>query len=152
LTAKTLAKQIAQFALSKKAQEIVIMDLRKVADMTDFFVVCSAESDTQVKAIADAVMDGTEEKGVAAWHKEGLSQRQWVLLDYVDVVVHIFHKEARRFYSLEKMWGDAKIEIVEDTPPPVKTPAVKAVKAKKTLKAAKPAAPKKPRAKKAVTE
>lgn len=90
------------------------MDLRKLTDMTDFFVICSADSDVQVKAIADAVMEGTEKLGADVWHREGLSQRQWVLLDYVDVVVHIFNKELRRFYSLEKLWGDAKVECVED--------------------------------------
>ena len=114
MTPKTLARKIAQFALTKKAHAVTIMDLRKVTDMADFFVVCSADSDVQVKAVADAVADGTEELGLSPWHREGLSQRQWVLLDYVDVVVHVFHKEVRRFYGLEKLWGDAKIEVVED--------------------------------------
>ncbi len=116
MTPKTLAKKIAQFALSKKAHAITILDLRKITDMTDFFVICSADSDVQVKAISDAIMDGTEELGIPAWHREGITQRQWVLLDYVDVVAHVFHKEARRFYALEKLWGDAKIEVVEDVP------------------------------------
>lgn len=106
------------------------MDLRKVTDIADFFVVCSADSDVQVKAIADAVADGTESFGVSPWHREGLSQRQWVLLDYVDVVVHVFHKEIRKFYGLEKLWGDAKIEAVEDDIPR-RLPARKA-QAKKT--------------------
>ncbi len=114
MTPKTLARKIAQFALTKKAHAVTIMDLRKVTDMADFFVVCSADSDVQVKAVADAVADGTEELGLSPWHREGLSQRQWVLLDYVDVVVHIFHKETRKHYALEKLWGDAKIEVVED--------------------------------------
>jgi len=116
LTPRILAKKIAAFALTKKASDVVIMDLRKVTDMTDFFVVCSADSDVQVKAVADAIIDGTETIGESTWHKEGLSQRQWILLDYVDVVVHVFHIEARRFYGLEKLWGDAKIEQVEDVP------------------------------------
>ena len=114
MTPKILAKKIAQLALLKKARDVIIMDLRKVTDMADYFVVCSADSDTQVKAISDAVTDGTEKIGVEAWHREGLSQRQWVLLDYVDVVVHVFHQEARKFYGLEKLWGDARVEAVED--------------------------------------
>jgi ribosome-associated protein len=122
LTPKTLAKKIAAFALTKKAANVVMMDLRKVTDMADFFVVCSADSDVQVKAVADAIIDGTETLGEKTWHQEGLSQRQWVLLDYVDVVVHVFHKDARRFYGLEKLWGDAKIETVEDVPEVKKTP------------------------------
>jgi ribosome-associated protein len=124
LTTKNLAKKIAQFALTKKAHAVTIMDLRKVTDMADFFVVCSADSDVQVKAVADAIAMGTEELGMSPWHREGLSQRQWVLLDYVDVVVHIFHKETRRYYGIEKLWGDAKIEVVEDDAPK-KIPAKK---------------------------
>ncbi len=92
------------------------MDLRKVTDMTDFFVICSGDSDVQVKAIADAIADSTETIGVDAWHQEGITQRQWVLLDYVDVVVHVFHKEIRKYYGLERLWGDAKIQHVKDEP------------------------------------
>jgi ribosome-associated protein len=118
VTTKTLAKKIAHFALTKKASNVTVMDLRKLTDMTDFFVVCSADSDIQVGAVADAVVDGTDTLGMPVWHREGLSQRRWVLLDYVDVVVHIFHKEARRFYGLEKLWGDAPFEQIEDVPAP----------------------------------
>ena len=123
LVSKTLAKKIALLALTKKAHAVTIMDLRKITDVADFFVVCSADSDVQVKAIADAVADGTEKYGLGPWHREGLTQRQWVLLDYVDVVVHIFHKETRKFYGIEKLWGDAAMELVEDTPK--KTPTRK---------------------------
>lgn len=115
---KALARKLAEFTLEKKAHDVIVMDLRKVTDMTDFFVICSADSDTQVKAIADSVIDGTEKMDMEIWHKEGLAQRQWVLLDYVDIVVHIFHKDARKFYGLEKIWGDAKVEHVEDEPAP----------------------------------
>ena len=111
---KIFAKKIAQFALSKKAHDVTIMDLRKLTDMTDFFVVCAADSDVQAKAVADAITDGTERLGVHAWHREGLSHRQWILLDYIDVVVHVFHRDVRKFYGLEKLWGDAKLEIVTD--------------------------------------
>jgi len=129
LTPKTLAKKIAYFALTKKASNVLIMDLRKLTDMADFFVVCSADSDVQVKAIADAVIDGMETLDEPAWHQEGISQRQWVLLDYVNVVVHVFHKEMRKYYALDKLWGDAKIEEVEDKP--VKKKAVKKPKVTK---------------------
>ena len=113
---KTLAKKIAALALTKKAAHVVIMDLRKLTDMTDYFVVCSGDSDIQVKAISDAILDGTEKIGVNVWHKEGISQRQWILLDFVDVVTHVFHKDARIYYGLDKLWGDAKIEEVLDKP------------------------------------
>ena len=117
MTAKTLAKKIGLFALTKKAHDVILMDLRKITDMTDFFVICSADSDTQVKAVADAIEEGADSLNSFVWHKEGVTQRQWVLLDYVNVVVHVFHKDARKFYSLEKIWGDAKVEKIEDKVP-----------------------------------
>lgn len=114
MTSRMLAKKIALFALSKKASDVVMMDLRKLTAPSDFFVVCSADSDTQVKAIADAVRDGTERIGVMLWHSEGFRALTWVLLDYVDVVVHVFKKEARSFYNLERLWSDAKFVQVYD--------------------------------------
>lgn len=111
-----LATAIAKLALTKKAFDVAIMDLRPVTSMTDFFVVCSADSDTQIKAIADAVEEGTKEKGVSPWHKEKGSTN-WVLLDYSDVVLHIFHKHTRSYYNLEKLWGDAKIKWIRDEKP-----------------------------------
>lgn len=111
-----LANAIAKLVLTKKAHDVVIMDLRPLTSMTDFFVVCSADSDTQIKAIADAVVEGTEKKGVPPWHKE-IGSLNWVLLDYSDVVLHIFHKTARSFYNLEKLWGDAKMKRVSDSKP-----------------------------------
>ncbi len=116
LTPKALAKKIASFALAKKAQNVVLLDLRKLTTMADFFVICSAESDTQVRAIADNIRDGTERAGERVWHDEGQGESTWVLLDFVDVVVHVFHKETRSFYNLEKLWGDAAFEYFEDKP------------------------------------
>lgn len=114
MTSKILARKIARLTLTKKASDVLLMDLRRLTSMTDFFVVCSTDSDTQVKAIADAVVEGLEKEGIKVWHNEGVSQLRWVLLDYVDVVVHIFQKRIREFYNLEKLWGDAKFEGVED--------------------------------------
>lgn len=92
----------------------MILDLRKLTTITDFFVICTAYSDTQVKAVADAVIDGAKKMDERVWHKEGMTLKSWVLLDYVDVVVHIFLKDTRRFYGLEKLWGDAPvIEVIE---------------------------------------
>ena len=89
------------------------MDLRGLTTMADYFVVCSADSDVQIRAIAAAVDEGMQQKGAAAWHKESGSS-SWVLLDFVDVVVHIFHRNTRAFYNLEKLWGDARIRRVAD--------------------------------------
>ena len=125
MTSKTLAKKIAEAALTKKAYDVIIMDLRKLTTMTDYFIVCSVDSDTQARAVADAIKHDTLEDGESLVRKEGYSEGRWVLLDYVDVVVHVFHKDVRTFYNLEKLWGDAKFEYVSDEPPakPKKTAA-----------------------------
>lgn len=132
MTAKTLARKIAQFALTKKASDVVIADLRKISSVADYFVICSAGSDTQVKAIADAVVAGTSAVGHEVWHNEGYSHLNWVLLDYVDVVVHVFHKEIRSFYNLERLWGDANFEHVQDKPVTISNPKSRKGKKKKS--------------------
>lgn len=115
MTARTLAKKVASFALSKKAYDIVILDLRTLTGAVDFFVLCSADSDTQVRAVADAVRQGAEEIGSSLWHDEGYQASSWIILDFVDVVAHVFHRDTRRYYNLERLWGDApRIEIGED--------------------------------------
>lgn len=124
MTARTLAKQIADLMISKKAIDVVILDLKKLTSATDYFVICSADSDTQVKAIADSVQNGIEELGEHVWHHEGYHALRWIVLDYVDVVVHIFHKEERSFYNLDRLWGDAKRTEVQD-PLDVQKPAEK---------------------------
>jgi iojap-like ribosome-associated protein len=114
VTSRTLAKKIAELALSKKAYDVVLLDLRSLTSTTDFFVICSADSDTQVRAIADAVEKGSEDIGVSVWHTEGFQASTWIILDYVDVVVHVFHRETRLYYNLERLWSDAKTTPIED--------------------------------------
>jgi ribosome-associated protein len=109
-----LAGQIAKIALNKKAREIRIMNLQKLGAVTDYFVICHGESEAQVKAIADSILEETGQQDVRMWHREGYQHLHWVLLDYVDVVVHIFQKEMREFYRLENLWGDAEIEMIRD--------------------------------------
>ena len=116
MRASARAAAIARLTLTRKAYDVAVLDLRGLTTMADFFVVCSADSENQIKAIADAVEEGMEETGEAPWHREAGSPN-WVLLDYVDVVLHIFHREARSFYSLEKLWGDATITAVSDEHP-----------------------------------
>jgi ribosome-associated protein len=95
-------------AQTKKAEDVLVLDLRKISTVADYFVVCSGTSEVQVKAIADAIIAGLQEKGVRSWHTEGYGARRWVLIDFVDVVVHVFHAKAREYYMLESLWGDAK--------------------------------------------
>ena len=112
--ANTMAMHIAEYSLEKKAQEVCLMDLRGLSSVTDYFLICHGESDLQVKAIADAVVDGMRGEGVRPWHREGYDHLNWVVLDYVDVVVHVFRKEAREFYGLERLWGDAETETISE--------------------------------------
>lgn len=114
------AELAAQAVLNKKAIDVKILDLKGVTSIADYFVVCTAESEVQVKAIADAVETGLQQNGWKPWHVEGKSNLKWVLLDYVDIVVHVFYKDAREFYGLDNLWGDAPYEIVEDTPKGIK--------------------------------
>lgn len=138
MIARTLARTIAEEALKKKANDVVVMDLRKLQAPSDYFVLCSADSDTQVKAIADGIRDGMEDAGIAVWHSEGYKSLQWILLDYVDVVAHVFHKEARSFYNLERLWHDAAFHAVEDTSTGVKTRKMEMPKKKRTVKKKQP--------------
>jgi ribosome-associated protein len=114
LNSKELAHRISELIFTKKGFNVVTIDLSKLVSFTDYFVICSADSDTQVKAISDEVDKNLSEEGVKCWHKEGLKALSWVLMDYVDVVVHIFKKDAREFYNLEKLWGDAPTEKMTD--------------------------------------
>lgn len=112
-----LARRLANLTLEKKASNVQIFDLRRITNVADFFVVCTADSDVQVKAISNHLIETMTDEDMKPWHVEGLQQRQWVLLDFVDVVVHIFLPEVRDFYGLERLWGDAEIEEIIDVPP-----------------------------------
>ncbi|MFM7195190.1 MAG: ribosome silencing factor [Bacteroidota bacterium] len=113
-----LTQAIVRGMQEKKAQDIVIMDLRSVRNaVADFFVICSGTSDKQLAAIIDSVEEETlKAEGQDPWHKEGKQNKEWMLLDYFDVVAHVFRKDKRGFYALEKLWGDAEITTVEDEP------------------------------------
>ena len=115
-TSKKLSDLIVKGMQEKKANDIVLMDLRKVKNaVADFFVICSGNSDKQLDAIADSV-DAEVYKGLKEnpWHVEGKNNKEWMILDYTNVVAHIFRKDRRSFYALEKLWGDAEITEVED--------------------------------------
>ncbi len=104
---KSIAQKAALLASELKANDIVVLDLRGVTDMTDFFVIASGTSDTHVRAVAEHVQAGLKESGVSTTMTEGVTQGRWALLDYTDCVIHVFHPTLRQFYQLERLWGDA---------------------------------------------
>jgi len=100
------------FAADKQAQDIIVLDLRKIADFTDYFLICTGTVDVHVKAIQDAVEAGLRTIGWKPQHIESSETGRWTLMDYIDIIVHIFQPEARQFYALERLWGDApQVEI-----------------------------------------
>ena len=107
-----LARRAATICVDKKADEVVLLDLHGVTDMTDYFVIASGTSDTHVRSVAQHVVDLLGEEGTHVRSVEGLTQGRWVLLDYVDFVVHVFHPSHRAFYQLERLWGDARAVAV----------------------------------------
>lgn len=116
LDSEKLSQIIVDGMQEKKAADIVVMDLRKVKNaVADFFVICSGNSDKQLEAIADSVDEQVyktlKEK---PWHVEGKNNKEWMILDYISVVTHIFRRDRREFYALEKLWGDAEITEIEE--------------------------------------
>jgi ribosome-associated protein len=114
-TSPAIARRAAQLCLDNKARDVLMLDLKGVSDMTDFFVIASGTSDTHVRSTAQHVMDELRKEGAKVTHVEGLEQGRWVLLDYVDFVVHVFHPTLRQFYQLERLWGDAEVTQVDLT-------------------------------------
>lgn len=107
-----LVTQIAQLALDKKAENVVSINVEQITSMTNQFVICSADTNVQVKAIADGIRKNTIEKPLRI---EGYEQLNWVLLDYFDVIVHVFKTAERNYYNIEKLWGDAPLkEHIDD--------------------------------------
>lgn len=108
-----LTRLIVEAAKAKKAKDILLIDMRGVSEIADYFVICTGESDLQIKAIVDGVDEDVRKAiGERPWRTEGYDSRQWVLLDYVDVVVHVFDRERRRYYNLERLWADAPTEEI----------------------------------------
>ncbi|HEV8480873.1 MAG TPA: ribosome silencing factor [Candidatus Eisenbacteria bacterium] len=110
-----MALRAAQLAREKKGEDLVLLDLRGLSSVADYFLLVTALSETQVRAIAEHVRETMQKEGSRPWHVEGMEHRRWVLIDFVDVVVHVFHPETRQYYLLERLWGDAaRVDIPED--------------------------------------
>lgn len=111
-----LARRTAELALEKKSTDIKIFDVSRLTSIADFFVICTGSADSHVRAISEHIVDELKKENIRPWHIEGRERYQWVLIDFVDVVVHVFQPETRDYYGLERLWGDAVIEEIRDEP------------------------------------
>jgi len=110
-----IAQLAAEAALSRRAKDVVILDLRQVASFTDYFVICTGTSNRHVEGVTEIILEKLIENDFKPWHREGERNSDWILLDYVDVVVHVFVTEAREFYNLERLWiGAQLVDLPED--------------------------------------
>jgi ribosome-associated protein len=113
MTPEELAAAIAEYASDRKALDIVQLDLRGIIGYTDYFVICTGRSDRQTKAIHDAIYEGLKSQhGTLPERVEGTAAARWILMDYLDVVVHVFTPEMREYYRLEQLWGEAPAQMV----------------------------------------
>jgi len=107
LNGTEIAKLAAESAVDRKALDVIVLDLRGLSSFTDYFVICSGTSDTHVEGVAENIENELHDQRVKLWHREGGKKASWILLDYIDVIVHVFTRDSREFYSLERLWGDA---------------------------------------------
>jgi len=111
-----LSKAITELMLDKKATEIQIINVSKLTSLTDYFIICSSDSEPKTKAIMNHIKDKVHEKyNIKPLHLEGIENLEWVLLDYVSIVVNIFSKEKREYYNIERLWADAKITLIKES-------------------------------------
>lgn len=115
MSKKTLTNKIIDCLLEKKAIEINVIDVKKLTSLTDTFIVCSSDSEPQTKAIMNHITDSLSEDKIKPLHVEGHENLKWVLIDYADIVINIFDKETREYYSIERLWADAKIKKIKES-------------------------------------
>lgn len=112
---KSLVELVVEGMKEKKASDITVMDVSDLTTLTDYFVICSGNSDTQNKAISDSIEEEVlKQTGEKPWKKEGIQARNWIILDFINIVVHVMSKEKRQFYSIERVWNDARITHIEN--------------------------------------
>tara|TARA_Y100000996_G_C22104528_1_gene471260 strand:- start:13 stop:384 length:372 start_codon:yes stop_codon:yes gene_type:complete len=110
-----ISKEITDLMVDKKAIDVTLIDVRKITPLTDYFILCTSESDPQTRAIFNHIKDTLLEKDIKPWKTEGYEYLQWVVMDYINFVVHIFNKDNRDYYDFERLWGDAKITKIKNT-------------------------------------
>ena len=114
-TAEWKARRAARAALDKRAGDLVVLDVQRVSSVTDYFLICSGKSTTHLETITDAIRAELRGEGVNVLHAEGIAESGWVLLDYGDVLMHVFLEDTRLYYALERLWGDAPTLALEDS-------------------------------------
>jgi ribosome-associated protein len=114
LQGRELADRISQLVLEKKGGDVAILNLIGLSSAADYFIICSVDSDVQARAVMEHIKSELIYQTIKPWHTEGIKTSSWILMDFIDVVVHIFRPETREFYSLERLWGDAEIIHVKD--------------------------------------
>jgi len=107
-------KEVAELMLEKKATNIKIFDVKKITTMTDYFIICSSDSEPQTKAISINIEKKMKKKGIKPISIEGQNKLEWVLMDYITFIIHIFRDDKRKFYDLDRLWADAKITCIQD--------------------------------------
>jgi len=113
-SAEWKARRAARIAQDKRAADLVVLDVQRVSSVTDYFLICSGKSTTHLQTITDAIRSELKEEGIRPQHVEGVGESGWVLLDYGDVLVHVFLEDTRAYYSLEHLWGDAPVVPLDD--------------------------------------
>tara|TARA_B100000401_G_scaffold426535_1_gene357238 strand:+ start:888 stop:1241 length:354 start_codon:yes stop_codon:yes gene_type:complete len=106
-------KKIASLMIDKKALDVKIINLNKLTTLTDYFIICTSESEPQTRAIFNHIKDELNKNNIKPWKTEGYEHLQWVIMDYINFVVHIFNKETREYYNFERLWGDAEITEID---------------------------------------
>ena len=114
-TAEWKARRAARAALDKRAGDLVVLDVQRVSSVTDYFLICSGKSTTHLETITDAIRAELRGEGINVLHAEGVAESGWVLLDYGDVLMHVFLEDTRLYYALERLWGDAPALSLEDS-------------------------------------
>tara|TARA_Y100000814_G_scaffold289503_1_gene262562 strand:- start:11 stop:358 length:348 start_codon:yes stop_codon:yes gene_type:complete len=109
-----ISKKIATLMIDKKAIDVKIIKLEKITTLTDYFIICTSESDPQTRAIFNHIKDELIKENLKAWRTEGYEHLNWVVMDYINFVIHIFNKETREYYDFERLWGDAEIITVKE--------------------------------------
>ena len=109
-----ITEKIIDYIKAKKGSDIIILDIRELSSLTDYFIICTSDSGPQTRAIANHIKKELRREKIKPFQIEGLDYLEWVLMDYFDIVIHIFKKETREFYDIERLWGDAKIIKIDN--------------------------------------